>query len=155
MPNKLKQWPVEKNVWFEYKLNAEREDVNKPLYGADVFIGAWIDSGAEPSVIGIDQAQTYQVSTGRVISSDTSPLTLWFGYSEKVSKRLIDVKGPLHTGATTYIEVHIVKADIPLLIRIEIIHQYRLTLDFCKSIIRDDEGGWKTPIKREYVHIFL
>lgn len=64
------------------------------------------------------------------------PLTFKFGDEERVSIGIIDVCIPIPDGTHISIKVQVVKADVPMLIGMEIIHTHKVILDFGKIVIR-------------------
>lgn len=58
-------------------------------------------------------------------------------------------------GSHIPIIVHVVKSYIPLLVVIEILHEYKLTLDFGQRSISDYKGKWELPMVRKFGHIFM
>lgn len=68
--------------------------------------------------------------TGRKESMDTSPLIFRFGDGEMASKGTAEVRITLPGGQHVDVQVHLVEADIPLLIGMEVLCAECLILDF-------------------------
>lgn len=98
------------------------------------FICAFIDSGAEKSVIGTNQAHANHASMGRAIGRVYKQLT--FRSVEGETKQgTLKLRLDLSNGSHIPNVEKIVHADIPLLIGIEILHRYKFRMDFGQRII--------------------
>lgn len=67
-------------------------------------------------MIGTRQAAAYRGITGRVLKAITIPLIFSFGYEERASRGTIEVSIPIPDGQNVANPVHVVEADIPVLI---------------------------------------
>lgn len=129
--------------------------VKRGLYGPNKLEGACIDSVAEKTVIGSQQAEAYSRLTGRKATSDTTPLIFWLGDGERARQGTIEVRIPLPNGLQVAVQVHIVHADITLLIGMEIMCAEGLILEFGAGITTKRGGNWSLPMRKRCGHIFI
>lgn len=81
------------------------------MYYSRTFVSACIDSDAEQSVIGLEQARENTELAGREIECVTSPLTFRLVDREKNSEGILKVRLPIPDGTKIPIHVHFVGAD--------------------------------------------
>lgn len=132
-----------------------RQDGASQIYGETIFEGACIDSGAEQSVIGVNQARAYETATGRKKTKAAEPLVFKFGDGEIPSQGMLDLRIPIPNGSHVSIMTHVVHADIPMLIGIEILHKEKMILNFDSKTVTNSRYDWQLPMTLKYGHVFL
>lgn len=87
---------------------------------------------------GTNQATAYAKATGRPIKRTTYPVNLELVDGERISKGTVDISIALTNGSHIGLEVHVVSADIPLLIGIEVLQNERIILEFGNRVIKNE-----------------
>lgn len=100
-----------------------------------------MDSEAEKSVMGVEQATAYARITGRKTTTSTRISIFRFGDEERIRKGNIQVRIPIPKGQHVVIRFKIVEANIPLLVGIDVLSAEAFILDFCAKVIRHSAGG--------------
>lgn len=103
------------------------------LYPPDKFVGACIDSGAKKSFIRCEQARAYCSSMNLELSLSPSPLRFKFGSSTHKSEGTMEIRVPVFDGVHIRVDTDVVRADVSLLIRLEMVVPHQLILDFAKK----------------------
>lgn len=125
------------------------------MYTSATFQGACVDSGAEVSVIGADQAQAYQAMMGTPMHMTPSSLQFKFGNYLCQSSGVIDVRVPIPNGSFIAFKAHVVRADIPMLVGLDLLRKHELTLDFSSCTITQQRHNWSLPMTFKAGHVFL
>lgn len=68
---------------------------------------------------------------------------------------MIDVRMPIKKGYYLQFWVHVIEADIPLLLRLDLLDRHRLAPDNVDSILVSKVEGWIVPIVRAHGHLFV
>lgn len=108
---------------------------NTILYTPDRFVGACIDSGAEKSFIGYEQAREYCSSMNLKLSLSPSPLRFKFCNSTHKSEGMMKVRVSVCDVAHIQVSTDIVRADVPLLIGLEMLVGHQLILHFAEKTV--------------------
>lgn len=125
------------------------------IYSKAVLEGACLDTGAEQYVIWKEKACAYTFETRRSVRPTDEPLKFRFGDRERRSTGILEVRIPIPGGRNIGISVHIVNADIKMLIGLGIICAQRLVLDLGKMKVRDNNGELEMPMVRKPGQMFL
>lgn len=141
--NILRKKPENTVFQHVYAMSARNGDVNTPLYTSDTYEGACLDSGAEQSVIERKQANAYIKETERKISKVGSRLIFKFGDGEKISQGILTVRVPFPDSRHAAIPAHVLDADIPFLIGMEILHREIMIMDFDSRTIKMSKNNGK------------
>lgn len=118
------------------------------------FIGALLDTGAQRSVIGVNQAREYCVVVGIDLNLQRSGHHFTFGAGEAKSlgKLRILVSTP---GSTLSLLVDVVRPNIPFLLGLDVLDEYGLQVLSYENLLQCVTEGWKTPTVRKLGHIYL
>ncbi len=123
----------------------------------DVFNGACLDTGAQKLVIGLQQALAYCKMTNTTYAPTGSNVSFRFGVHPSKSRGCMRFGIPTPGG--TYIEhvFHVVSADVPMLVGIDLLDFYSIGLfvDNTTNTLVSHNGNWKIPIKRKLGHLYL
>jgi hypothetical protein len=119
------------------------------------FNGICIDTGAQRSVVGLKQAKAYCDLSGISFRTEPSMTAFRFGDGTFKSLGLIPVRIPTPDGKFINIEMDVVKADVPMLIGLEVLDRESLIPDNVENKLRSKENGWNLPITRKHGHLYL
>lgn len=147
--------PKNIRVVHVFEFNNSQEKGSNALYGPETFEGACLDSGAEQSVIGSQQAASYTKATGRKTNVTANTLIFRFGDGESESLGVNRVRISLPYGEHVVVSVHVVNSDITLLIGMEVLCSHKLILDFGNAKIRQGEQTWTLPMVKKNGHTFI
>lgn len=124
-------------------------------YTEDTFHGACFDSGAEVSVIGMEQARAYHKMTGSCMRLTPSTLNFKFGDFLCKSEGVTNVRVPMPQGGFISFAAHVVCADIPMLVGLDLLRKHQLVLDFEACRITQKRNDWHLPMTFKGGHIFF
>lgn len=106
------------------------------------------------SLIGIKQAQTYTKNTGINIRRTDDPMKLKFGDDERKNDGVFNIRITLTNYSQITMRVHVVCADITILIVIEVLQKEGIILEFWVKCIKNKRRGWKVPMTYTFGHVF-
>jgi hypothetical protein len=111
------------------------------------FQGICIDTGAQRSVVGIDQAKAYCELCD--IRFRTKPSLTAFRFGDGVFKSLgcIPVRIPTPDGNQIKMDMDVVQANVPMLIGLEVLDRECLVADNVENKLRS--------ITRKYGHLYI
>jgi hypothetical protein len=118
------------------------------------FQGAVLDTGAQRSVIGLQQAGALSRMDHRSLNMNASNHTYRFGDTISSSLGSIAVDMPTPTGILQ-IQVNVVPENVPLLLGIDTMDKYclqLLTIDNVLEHLSAEEKSWRTPVTRKHGH---
>lgn len=125
------------------------------LYPSENFVGACIDSGADKSVMGYEQARDYCTSKDANLDLVASPLRFKFRNSTHRSEGTMEVRIQITGEAYIAVNTDVVRADLPPLIGLEILSGHTLILNFADRSLQQLGQDWKIPMKFSNGHVFL
>ena len=109
------------------------------------FLGALIDTGAQNSVIGNRQSESYLHHFGKVPLYRTNTAKYRFGTALHRANRSIRIE--IITPGTTIAEyIHIVGFDVPLLLGLDLMKKYKLQPNTVSNILECKSEGWVMPL---------
>lgn len=116
-------------------MKAWKQDRNRPVYKRSEFEGACGDSGAEQSVIGLNQDEAYRRSKGRAYIDERTGFI--FKFVDGQSPRIGMLKETIPFLHERFIEVttHVVYVDVSMIIGIEVLQKHEMILDLCQNVI--------------------
>jgi hypothetical protein len=119
------------------------------------FQGICIDTGAQRSVVGIDQAKAYCELCD--IRFRTKPSLTAFRFGDGVFKSLgcIPVRIPTPDGNHIKMDMDVVQANVPMLIGLEVLDRECLVADNVENKLRSTKHGWSLSITRKYGHLYI
>ena len=124
-------------------------------YTRTSFEGACIDSGAQRSVIGFDQAVAYAQLVQRKWKHVEAPRRYRFGDGVRPSCGTIEVRIPLDRDSYLRLNVDIVHADIPLLVGLEFLREFQAVLNFRFGNCVFSATGHTFPFEYKFGHAFI
>jgi hypothetical protein len=110
--------------------------------------GACVDIGAQKTVIGLPQAMAYCRFVGKKFKLQRSNNVYRFGVDKKHSLGSIAIHIPTPASVIT-LNVDVVRANVPLLIGIDVLDANGLTADTVSNKLKCPRGGWETPLVRK------
>jgi hypothetical protein len=126
---------------------------SKPTQGRP-FSGAVLDTGAQMTVIGMEQAKGYCKESGKMFSLLPSRSRFKFGASSERSLGKISIEIPT-PGSPIHINCDVVKSDVPLLIGLDILDKYGLNVLSVEGLLQSTTEHWTIPMQRLWGHIYL
>lgn len=136
-------------------MNSYEETGPRILYGTGKLEGACLDSGAAQSVFGTYSSRAYTDITGRAMIPHNYSLTFSFGYGERPSKGVIEIRIPLQNCHHVAVGVHLLATDIPILQGMEVLCHKGLILNFGTGVIGQQGKIWRLPMFRKNGHVFI
>lgn len=119
------------------------------------FHGACLDTGAQRSVVGRNQAVAYYRFMGLpLVLSGSSPNVYRFGSQKRVSVGKAKFRVPYAEGRHMHMELDVVDIDIPLLIGLDMLDKFKLVVDNVDNILRCKEPRWSVTIVRKFGHLY-
>jgi hypothetical protein len=124
------------------------------------FEGACLDSGSEKSVCGFAQAKLYARRTQVPLRMAKARIQFKFGNMTLISIGSIMFNLPTPRGVIRT-KVHVVQADVPLLLDLDILDKYKLVVNNVddqlegRSNLPNSKVLWNEKITREHGHPYL
>eukprot|EP00171_Calliarthron_tuberculosum_P022166 IDg22166t1 len=112
------------------------------------FHGACIDTGAQKSVVGREQAEAYYrwLSLPLLISKGAN-IVYKFGTHREPSIGKAKFKLPYANDREIIIELDVVNLNVPLLIGLDVLDRYKLYVDTVENKLVCKEPKWEAPLK--------
>jgi hypothetical protein len=126
-------------------------------HGNSGFLGAAFDTGAERSVIGMQQALCYCRMASKQLEFIPSNRVFRFGDETCTSSGSFEISIPTPDGCLQA-SVDVVKPDIPLLIGLDLMDKHRLQFLSVSDELEHSPAsgkGWKIPVTRKHGHGYL
>jgi hypothetical protein len=114
-----------------------------------------LDSGAQTSVVGLAQAKAYCRYRGVRFKTKASEKAFRFWTQRQKSLGDLLVRIPLADGSFVPFEMGVVKDDIPMLVGLDVLDRYALTIDNVDNVLDSRINGTKTPLARKLGHVYL
>jgi hypothetical protein len=105
--------------------------------------------------VGLAQAKAYCRYRGIRFKTKASKNVFHFGTQRQESLRDLLVRIPLAGGSFVPVEMGVVKADIPMLVGLDVLDRYALTIDNVDNVLDSRINGTKAPLARKLGHIYL
>lgn len=131
-------------------------NIPPPKYEGMHFIGGCIDSGAQKTVIGVQQAAAYGQLAG-INLTDPNDSSLQFKFGNKTYRGHGTINNRLPISEEHYVDIraHIVDVDIPLLIGLDVLTHIRATIDFADDVLSSQDGQWSLNLRRKMGHLYV
>jgi hypothetical protein len=130
-------------------VNARKENSDNSTWN-----GACVDTGAQKTVIGLPQAMSYCRFIGKTFKLQRSNKVYRFGVDKQDSLGSIAIYKPTPAYVIT-LNVDVVRANVPLLIGLDVVDANGLTADAVSNKLKCPKGGWETPLVRKIGHMYL
>jgi hypothetical protein len=121
---------------------------------ATKFAGAAIDTGAQRTVIGRQQALAYSRRCGSALQLTPSPSIFVFADQGCKSLGTIKISIPTPQGGL-YLDVDVVEPDIPLLIGLDTLDKHGLQFLSVSNKLQSVKAGWILPVIRNRGHAYI
>jgi hypothetical protein len=122
--------------------------------GTSTWNGACVDTGAQKTVIGLPQAMASCRFVGKKFKLQRSNNVYRFGVDKQDSLGFIAIHIPTPASVIS-LNVDVVRANVPLLIGLDVLDANDLTADTMSNKLRFPKGGWETPLVRKIGHVYL
>lgn len=119
------------------------------------FLRACIDSGAQMTIIGIDQAKAYCKEHGGIIIKGESKQTYRFGNKKYDNIGTINIRMPLMESHVTDIDADVVDVNVPFLLGLNNLTKLKILLDVGKDRISSANLNWEMPVIRKHGHLYI
>jgi transposase InsO family protein len=116
--------------------------------------GACLDTGAQKTVIGFSQAKAYCRFVGTKFKLKENKNIYRFGVDRQESMGSFSIRLPTPV-SIIFLEVDVVRANVPLLIGLDVLDAYGLTADTVKNSLKCPSIGWEIPLVRKLGHVYL
>lgn len=121
------------------------------------FEGACIDSAAQRTVIGLEQAKLYCEQYGGVldVSKSEGSASFRFGVHRHRSLGSVEIRIPIFGAHFIQLRVDVVNINIPFLLGLDIMTRYGMILDAEHLTLSSGPDGWTLPLRRKHGHLYL
>lgn len=119
------------------------------------FRGACIGTGAQMNVTGNKQANVYCRNHGIPFKLRKLYSRLRFGDESYSSLGTMPIRIPANEGTFIYLDVDVLKADVPLLIGLDILDKEGLVAENVDNVLESRLYGWKIAIIRHHGHMYI
>lgn len=122
-----------------------------------LFPGACIDTGAQKSVVGKEQALAYFKFIGEEFkpSVPKRKLNFKFGNRRHVGLGRVEVRNPINETRVLCPYKEVVDVDIPLLLGLDFLGEYKMNVDAGNDILESKSRAWSFPLTRKLGHLYL
>lgn len=138
--------------YFEKSQNKKVNTKNKPR---EVWQGAFLDTGAQKTVIGERQARAYCKFVGCKFKLQSSRTVFRFGVDRQKSRGRLAVRVPVPDGSMMLLNVDVVGVDVLLLFGLDILDKFKLNVNTVDNPMDSKLAGWSIPLVRKLGHIYL
>lgn len=113
-----------------------------------------MDTGAQRSVCGLQQARAYQQFHPTALSKLRRGTRFKFGDRAALSIGSILVRLPIDEHSHINIDIDVVDMDIPLIIGLDVLRRHKILVDYLTNTIKFCERNVQQPIKNMRGHVF-
>lgn len=117
--------------------------------------GLCVDSGAEQTVVGLNEAWAYSTCAQLPWHLRPSPGVFRFGDNVTKSEGIMKIRILVRGHGFLMLDGHVVRADAPLLLGLDVLRLCRLTLDFRKIFIASTNPPWELPLTYAVSHALV
>lgn len=128
---------------------------DKAKYGSSKFFGACLDTGAQRSVCGLEQARAYQRIYPNSLTMTKSNVQFKFGEQIEQGVGNVCIKVPVDEGNHIDLNVDVVDLDIPLIIGLDVLRGHKLLVNYIDNTMHFCNFKINRPIKHKLGHMFL
>lgn len=121
------------------------------------FNGACVDSGAQRTVIGRNQAIKYMEESEVGVNMLKGVHNRRYKFGDKVHHGLgtLKLEIPVKEDFVVRISADVVNVDVPLLIGLDTLTKLKAILDLDQDTLSSKVGSWKLPLRRKLGHVYL
>lgn len=134
----------EKSVFYHTILSNQRK-----------WYGACLDTGAQTTVIGLQQAKAYCKFMNITYNLRKNKNKYKFGDDKQNSLGALSIKIPILDKMVIHESVDVVRANVPLLIGLDFLDKYELYVNNVKNILCCSALDIQVPLKRKHGHVYL
>ena len=124
---------------------------------ANTFEGACLDTGAQKAVVGRSQANAYCRMLGKGLNmlAEKSPKIFRFGTQAMESLGTLYFRIPVNDDFFVSFMASVVDINVPLLLGLDVMSEYKLVVDIGDSILFSKLQGWMATLTQKLGHIYL
>lgn len=132
-------------------------NIDIPTNDRDEFLVAFIDSGAQRTVIGKRQPDKYDSLTknGHVKRTHQCTTRFKFGNTTYDGLGKLNVRIPIVDDYFIDVEASILDVDVPLLIGLDVLKRLKVILDFSEFTMSSTSEDWTVPLARKLGHAYI
>lgn len=119
------------------------------------FAGACLDTGAQRSVCGLAQAESYARNHPGSLTLKPRSLRFRFGHHVIQSMGKVNIRIPQGNNSHLSLSIHVVNLDIPLIIGLDVLKSYHLLINYLANQLEFPSTGTTMPLVYKRGHIFL
>ena len=121
------------------------------------FLGACIDTGAQMSVIGKQQAMTYFSYIGEEFkpTRQNRPARFNIGNRRHVGLGHVQIRIPIDDSHVLCPCIEVVDVDVPLLLGLDFLDDYKMNVDTANDMLESKSLIWSLPLTRTLGHLYL
>ena len=121
------------------------------------FLGACIDTGAQKSVIGVEQARAYCQFMN--VQYEPERMERWmsfkFGNTRHTGLGELEVRMPVDNTYFLSIWIQVVDVNVPLLLGLDLQDAFSMNVDASRDVLRSEERGWSFDLVRKFGHLHV
>lgn len=166
--SELPQQPFEINFANEqgpYKIHRLDARINAQLktsdcqkesrrYDESICMGACLDTGAQRSVCGRNQALAYDKIHPGALKKRHSSTQFKFGEQLATNTGIVWIKLPIHKNMHNDLHVNVIDLDIPLIIGLDILKSQRLSVNYIDDSLHFCNEDIERPLTYKFGHVF-
>lgn len=123
------------------------------------FLGACIDSGAQKTVIGINQANAYlnQTSnTKNLLQQNHKGQKIFrFGNRDHKCIGMLNIRMPVGEDIVVTFQSHVVSIDVPLLLGLDVLQKLKLLINFEDGTLHSPRDHWRVQLVQKFGHLYV
>lgn len=120
-----------------------------------VFEGACVDFGAQKVCIGVKQAQKYCTMMGEPWKVNGSNLVFKFGDKSHEELGTMQIKIPLSSYKFVEQNVHVINADVPFLLGLDVMKKLKMIVDFDSDTASSKLDSWTLPMTQKLGYAYI
>ena len=122
----------------------------------DPFHGICIDSAAQRSVVGVEQAKAYCSLFNVPFSPSESNARNVFSFAthKHIGLGLLTVRVPIAPTHFISVSVEVVDTNVPFLLGLDTMEKYKMVLDTDKCILSSKLEGWQIRLRKKLGHLY-
>ncbi|CDF36767.1 unnamed protein product [Chondrus crispus] len=123
---------------------------------SDPFHGICIDSAAQKSVVGVEQAKAYCSLFNVPYSPSTSNAknVFSFGTHKHLGLGLLTVRVPIAPTHFISLSVEVVDTNVPFLLGLDNMEKYKMVVDTDKGMLSSKLEGWQIRLRKKLGHLY-
>jgi hypothetical protein len=117
--------------------------------------GAFIDTGAQRTVVDLAQARAYCKFLGILFALSITKRVFVFGVDKRNSLSILHMQLPMPNGSFIMLEVDVLPKKVPMLLGLGVLDKFGLSADTVHIVLHFTAEDWKLPLVRKLGHVYL